>query len=264
MSDHQVVTLENPSISVDVIPDLGGKMYRIVDRKSSRNFLRIPSMNEYPYAHAGYLIVHQELISRSLIGGSAETPSTAAKFSFLNEPSVPGQKINMEAYSFYGRTSNALKVTRSIYVPADKNEIDISSGLECLSRTPNPVKISPAFDLALGNPEKVMAGVRKAGQSYEWKKLRIDNDDWGHAIPVTFSKTELEGGVCAIVNTEENCGILCVFNPDEVEVVSVIPDTATNGVFLSLHGNQREMKPGDRISLSYKVIPVTDAAAFLK
>lgn len=249
VSNHQVVTLENPYIRIDVIPDLGGRIYRIINKKSSRNILRIPTTKEYPYP---------------LIGGYSENPGSSDVFSYTIERTAEGQRLIMEGYSPSGGAMNALKINRIIFIPADKKEIQFTSTMESLSEISHPIRIAPALDLSLGSKENVKAGALTPDQKYSEKRLGMERDDWSRIIPTTFREKELQQGTWIIVNSRENAGVMSIFNPKEVEVCSVIPDTATGGIRMSLQGNQRPMKPGDKQTLSHKIIPIDDVDAILK
>lgn len=249
VSDHQVITLENPYLKVDVIPSLAGKIYQVSDKKTGRNIFRLSTVKEFPYP---------------LVGGYTEIPVYSEVFTSTVERTAEGQKIIMQAYVPFRGTSNALKVTRTISVPADKKEIRISSMMECIKEVERPIRINPNLDLAIGKREDTRAGVKTAEGNYALKEIKIERDDWNRIVPVAFRDKDIKTGSLVIINPVENTGVISLFNPGEIEACTITVDTTTGGINMGLLGNQRVMKPGEKQTLSHTIIPVDDVASIMK
>lgn len=252
VSNHKVLTLENTQLQVDVIPSLAGRIYRIIDKKTNRNFLRIPTTKEYPYPN---------------VGGYSESPLSIDPLSYSLESTEDGQRIIMEGLTTFRSSYDALKIVRSIFLPRDKKEVRITSMLECaVPMESRPMRISPSLDLSLGNWEDVRSGVKTEKQSYAWKQLVKEKDELRQQVSIStsFYDKEIKSGEWLVINEKENAGILNVFKPGEIEMCSVTGDTMTGGIRMSLGGTQRLLKPGDKLTLSHTIIPIDNVKEFEK
>lgn len=239
LSNYQVVTLESPYLRIDVVPDLAGRIFSIINKKSWRNLCRLPT-------------------TRGFGGGYGESPSSIEDFTYSVERTPEGQRITMVGYISQRRELNALKINRSIFLPADKKEIVLSTTMECLSEISRPIRISPSLDLSLGKREEVRIGLLTQGRDFKLSELGTSRDDRGRLRPTVFRGKDLQSGVWVTINPGESVGVMNVFNPDEIEMCAVTSDSATNSIRMSVQGIQRPMKPGDKLTLSHKIIPIDD------
>lgn len=234
VSDHRVITLENPDIQVDVIPSLGGRIYRIIDKKTGKTILENPSL-----------------------------PTSSDNLDFIVKKGYSGSKITMEGYSYYRTTPNSIYTTREISIPEKGAVIDISLKMEALKDIGRPYGLGYSSSFTIGPFWKLRAGVADKQGRFSLTTMPEPKDDGRlrhikiyPAVRNYYSRL-LDAGALVTYNPDEKIGIINSFQLDEVDVCTLEASRETPGTFSIRLGTKREpMEKGDTLTLrhSYKIV----------
>ncbi len=234
LSSHQVVTLENEFLKVDVLPTIGGRIHQITDKQTGKQVLRAASESESSFPMAG---------------GIGESPMDAERCTHVLEDTPEGKKLTMQATVYYRSTGDAMVHIREIILPKGRAEIQFNSHVESLIDIHYPVRISPSIDLSIGGSDDVIAGFAAEDGTFDLSGLRYESDEWNRYAR-RFRARELVSGRMALANEAQGVALLVEFNPAEVEVCSVSGDES---IILGISGAQKPLRPGDTLGLSYRL-----------
>lgn len=247
VSTHRILTLENPLIKVQVVPGMGGRVLQISYKKTGRDLLAQGDVQESNYpGNAGY----------------QEGPAGLEFFEHAFEKTDNGQKLVMTGYLPGGVTHNAMHMTREIFIPNDKPEIEFSITLKGMGTVDYPRRISASPSFSLGKVKDIQVGMSDGSGSYKLLTLP-EPDERGRRGARYWGKSITAGSWC-IVNSSENVGIIDTFNPDELDVCSFGVNPEKNRVMLSLDGKQIPIKEGDVLKLHHKYTIVENVNGMIK
>lgn len=245
VTDHRIITLENPDIKIKVIPSLGGRIFKILHKKTGKNVLAMGSPDGYGYPASG---------------GYQESPLNAEICDYILEEGPSGTKIIMDAYVRYRAMTNAFHYTREISIPSRGAKIDITSTMEALREVSRPMSIRPNPSFTIGPAWKVKAGWADINGLFDLQPLPEPNTPSGFVQDIRIQKefwsNTLKTGTWAIYNSADKLGIINKFNLDEMDVSTLGANNENQTVTMSLRTKQKPMKEGDIISLhhSYEIV----------
>lgn len=246
ISEHRVVTIENPDIKVEVVPSFGGGIYRILYKKANQNILEItpPERNGYPS-----------------LGGYQEYPVLAEIFDYSIEKVPEGSKIVLEGYLNYNKIMNAFHYTREILIPDEKPIIKITSRMEALEDVADfdrPRYISPSLNLAIGPVWKLRTGWQDKNEKFSMFSMpepvtgRLIKTERTYPAVQDFYTKNLERGVWIAFNAEDRIGVINRFQLDEVERCTIDAGrTNPHIISMSIQSVRKPMTKGEVINLQY-------------
>lgn len=254
VSTHQVITLENKLIKVDIIPGIGGRIYRMFLKKSGKNVLYVAGTNDDGYPGAG----GYEETTRGVKGVGYIEDFDYTLLRGGDAPQVRLQAyLNDRGYNDDTRRHNAHQITRIITLLEDKPGIEISTTLKALREIRNPSRIQTNPEFSLGDAGNLESGWLSEN-GYALKRLFLNSDST--RVRNEFRGKSISTGAWATFNPEEKIGIVNIFDPAQVEYCEVRTDRAGNRLALSIAGIQKAMKAGDELKLNQKIVIVDDAS----
>ena len=245
--EFPVVTLENAVIRVDVVPGLGGRVQRIVDKLSGANLCHnatsVPASEGWTN-YGGY----EEYTSPALGGPGWDCPYEAKL--------LPGDGMTRLVLV---ATLSDRRIERTITVPEQGAEIRIESRVTNTSATPLKarLRVHPVFRPGgrLGDCEVLFrrrnGSVNTQALPNERKDLWLKGDDFAH-------------GAWALRSTADGAGIVNRFDPAQVDTTYICVQP-TDGVNLELMSPVTPLAPGASLQLShtYQILPPgADSAAY--
>lgn len=245
-STHRIVTIENPFISVKIVPSMGGRILQILHKKSGTALLG--SAGEDRRGYRGF-------------GGYQESPSDLEVMDYSIESTGGGQKIILRGYKPMGRTHNGYTITREMFIPADKAEIKFTYSLQANSGTDSPTRISssPAFSFVDSN--NVLAAAADAGGRLKAIQL-TDTSEYSRHF-VRFTEKNLPAGSVAIGDTRKNIAVIEEFDPKEIEYCT-IGIGGNNRSSIRLERKQVPLKAGEKIELHHTLKIVDNAKTIIQ
>ncbi len=234
VSDHRLVTLENDDIRVDVIPDIGGRIYRIIDKASGKTVLESGSMM-----------------------------TSSEPLDYVLQSTAEGTKIVMEGYRHYRTDDNAFSYTYEILVPASGARIDFTESLTALQEISRPQGLGQSGGFSIGPFWKLQVGVADADDAFLMEKMPEPKDDGMLRVIKIYPAVRryysrfMDNGAWAIYNPEEKIGILNRFNLEDVEECSIAaPRESPHTVSMGISTAREPMKAGEVRTLrhSYEII----------
>ncbi len=238
-----VLRIANDTVEIAVLPEIGGRLIRLLDRASGRNFLlestgndQLERIGQRYFNYGGY----EEYIGRGFAGPGWETPFRAERFE--NEHFVG---IHLEA------NFDDLLLQRTYQLPRDGTpRLDIRSTLT--NSTSQPRKLSlrghPLFNLG-ANCGSFQLLLRREGQLIE-RQLAAEHD--GLSVQ--------PDGAWAAMNPDLNIALLNTFDPQQAQGY-VFVDDQQRFFQLELMGAEQELAPGQSLTLAHSFHVLTDAAA---
>jgi hypothetical protein len=239
----QIQFLENDLLKVGVIPEIGGRIIRIISKKSGRNYLKEPmdanslkTIGESYFNYGGY----EEYIGSSFGGPGWEEP-----FKFKKTENEKTVSLEMEAE--IGDFS--LKRTVSLQ-KGSSNEVRVESLLTNISKEDKTTKlrIHPAVSLGKNSSDYLIWRVLPGGQIVKTTAGKINDTMLSDC-----------GVVTVIGNERENIGIANVLAPNKpVEVSSYFCVTSDDSLNLELIGKQKTLKPGESLTVMHSYLILDD------
>lgn len=235
--------LENDLLKVGIIPEIGGRIIRIIWKKSGRNFLKEPmdanslkTIGESYFNYGGY----EEYIGSSFGGPGWEEP-----FKFKKNEDEKTVSIAMEADIGEFNLKRIISLQKG-----GSNEVRIKSTLTNISKEEKTTKLRVHPAVTLG----------KDSSDYSiWRRLPD-----GQVVKTTSGKindTMLPdcGTVTVIGNEKENIGIADVFCADKpIEVTNYFCVTGDDVLNFELIGKEKTLKPGESLTVTHSYLILAD------
>jgi len=117
VTDHRILTIENPDVKVQIIPSLGGRISSIIHKKSGKDVLQPANPETYGYPADG---------------GYQESPVAIEIFDYELKESASGKTIVLDAILRNRSVENAFRYIREISIPASGAKVEIASTIEAL------------------------------------------------------------------------------------------------------------------------------------
>jgi hypothetical protein len=239
-----LVFLESKHLKVGVIPGLGGRIVRLIDKQSGWNFLheggpelKVKSIGETYIDYGGY----EEYLGQKFAGPGWEVPYTCRR---LNLPYGPALVLTAE---FPG-----LRLKRTIAISGDGGpEMAVWSELTNTSNetTTTLLRIHPIF--TLGNSAgRHRVFLRQADGEIAQADLQSQN---GNLAPKP-------AGLWAVANPATGGGIINIFDPKEAQ--AYLCKTGDNRFNMELFGRKRSLLPGQSLSVAhlYRILTQADSS----
>ncbi len=238
LKKHAIVTIENDDIQLDVVPDLGGRIVRLVYKKSRTNLVNLldPTENFYPVC-GGY-----EEMTAWKWGGTGFANSYEAK--------VVGNSLTLiqkkpEAYVSHYNTG--LRFIRKITLPKSGARVHFSSSII------NENKVAKTFKLVCrmfvnADPEKAVLKTRVNDGSFI-TPVSSDPEKAGR-----YFGANKPSGVWRIEHIVDDLTIEHQLDNSQVESCRYSDSKKLNMVSMEIHTEEQEVAPGGKISMEHEWI----------
>lgn len=237
--DEPILWIENERLKVGVLPGVGGRIIRLIDKKSGKNLLHEPSgISELGDPGAGYLVYggYEEYTKNQFASVGWEVPMTAS----LAE-TADGVVMTLNAQTDDFNQLRTLSIQNGSS-PVLKISSQLTNKSEKLRKS--QVRIHPMFKLGKSYYD-VMTFWRDAsgGKSAKTLDSIASIDDMSPS------------GLWGCIHRSEHYGIV-----NEFDVSTATPflhhDRKTQAFNLELHGTEKELEPGEtlKVSHSYTVL----------
>jgi hypothetical protein len=241
-----LVSLETDAIKVSVIPEIGGRIIRLTDRKTGRNFLKetpsgekLENIGAFYFGYGGY-----EEFAGKMFG----SPGWEKKYKWTKTEDESKCSVTMET------ELNDLRLTRVISTDKNKpRELTVKSTLTNNGGAERKTCLRAHPAAALGKDSA------NCGVYIKMKDGSVKETSAGEAHDTVFPDT---AGVWALVNEKENIGLAEIFNPEQASPY-LCRGGADDHIYMELMGKERTLKPGESLALEHKYAVLSDAAAEL-
>ena len=241
---HPVLELVSPTLRVQIIPSLGGRIYSILDRRLYTNVLHVADRNDPLYPGVGGYEEYSESGYRSP-GWSEE---------YRVEETTSGSAV------LVARLKNGLELRRSIVLAADEPKLSITSTLTNRAKDPRTACLRVHPEFSLGRVDDAVLYMRR--ESGTWSSLDLAgalSDDPPQGKELYFRGDEMPAGEWMLVDTAKKLGVISAFEPREVELCLLNFSGAEHRVNLELWSPERQLAPGESIIVTqtYRVVENT-------
>jgi len=233
---YNALTLANSRITLHVVPELGGRIWSIIDRKTGRDIaLKMPPQHARALTMAGYTELMQH-------PGAGVGRSVA--FSVISrEDTNKAVSVKLTA-----QMTSGLKMERTITVP-NNNSAEFTVRSILTNQGANPVlsafRTFPELVLSREGPLEAYLKNRDGNWvRHEIKKKRT-----------YFSGDTLPAGAWAIYAPSSKVGLQVNFHPEQVARTLLYSRRAIN-CRIECHSLERTLKPGESLTIeaTYKII----------
>ncbi len=236
---HDIVTIENDDVQLDVVPDLGGRIVRIVYKKSGTNIINLldPTENFYPVI-GGY-----DEMTAWKWGGTGFANSYEAKVE--GSSIILMQNIPEVFDSHY--SNNGLRFVRKISLPKNGARIRFSSSII------NKNKVAKTFKLVCrmflnANPQKIVLKTRTDDGSF------IIPESSDHEKVRQYYGTNKPYGAWRIDHIIDNLSLEHHFDKNQVASCRYSDSEKMEMVSMEIHTDEREVAAGGKISIEHEWI----------
>lgn len=241
-----VINLENERILVSVIPGIGGRIIRLVDKKTGINYMREPleenylsDIGSFYFDYGGY---------EEYIGKQFASPGWEEEFQYSIVENDRQKRIILTT------DIQDFNLERTISIEKGTSpEISIQSKLtyKGTSSKKTKLRIHPEMEIKKGNTENI----------YIWYQTK---EGIFRRINLSNILTEQPYDTWAAIDEKENIGIVNYFEPENVECYLFY--NPEKGFFnMELMSFEKELKNGESIIISHRYKLLEDAKKeFLK
>lgn len=230
---YPVATLENASLRVDVVPDLNGRVVRMIDKRIGKNVLRRldPGENIRPDTGGLTLLVTSDYYSWPL--------------------EIRWQLESLEApfrMSLIGTGPHNLKLRRVLQIPQEGARLVTETTLEAGGTQPVEATLQSRLEADPGNIEEAKVEFQKKdGTHLEKKLIQPEEQPSGSEV---YADTSLPGGQWRLVPGGGLPLLGNLFPREHVERASVNWNGKANqSVVLTIWSAKRKLAPGERLRL---------------
>ena len=265
MDSYKLVTVENSLMRVDFLPRMGGRIYRIIHKKSGRNLLHIPTPHEWPSPMGGG---YAETVER---GGSEDNYTCDVSY-------VPGgQKIVLTGDIYQRGNMKGARITREVFIPENSMELEIESSCEFLAgqRRGHPRRISGSMAVSLGSIEDISFGFLGGGemlsesaggqvsadsrtQRKEFVEEAMPEPGPRGSMSKSYVGKMLKGNGWVMVNKKEGIALVSEFDKSAIDGCGVSFNPAQKIISFRLNGPGRVVEDGDVLKLKQTLRIVDD------
>ena len=227
----QVHTLSNESLQVDVLPAMGGRVWRmrtlpegddVLWRAGEEGAWQPASSGYEEYSEAGY-----------------RSPGWSEQYEVTDHGDL---SIEMSA-----GLRNGLRLTRRVELAPDAPTLSITSTLSNPGKTARDgcLRVHPQFSVGdIGSAEVL---VSRAGGRQTIELARPDDPDG--EVDTWLRGDEMPRGEWWVVDRAADLAVICRFQPEEVSQMLLNWSGRQDRVNLELYSKQRSLGAGDSISL---------------
>jgi hypothetical protein len=230
---YQVATLENSYLRVDVVPELQGRVVRLIDKRSGRNILRRLDLGEYENPDTGGLAV---FVSPDFYSRPVET---RWKLKPVAEPL---------SLTLTGSDANGLKLELVLRIPEKEAVLNTEVVVEASSDKPVEVVLQSRFEADPGSVEDAVVAFRKQDGALIERKLILPHEQpSGSEI---YSGSNTPGGQWQLLSGAGRSVLLNGFRKEQIERCSLDWNCRTNpSVILTVWSKKRSLVSGERLIL---------------
>ena len=232
---HEVVTIENEDIKLDVVPNLGGRIVSLIHKKTGTELLNrmSPEDNFYP-----------------VIGGYEEiTALTWGCTGFTNsyEAEVKGNSITLTVL-----TPNGLRFKRTITLPSKGSMITFSSSIINESASSQTYKLVCRMHLKADPDMTELTARSQSGSFIKPTPTEEKTTAWPFlSFSRRYDGVNKPTGLWRLKNRQNGLTIENRFENSQVEGCHLITEKNMNLALMEIHTAEHEVKPGDRIILKH-------------
>ncbi len=238
--------LENDSLKVSILPELGGRIVKIVDKATGRNYLKgleggavEASIGQKYINYGGY---------EEYVGNSFGDPGWETPFCVDPKDGKEGSAIVMKG------SVDSFSLVRTIALPkGDSRRLSVSSVLTNSGKEKKRIRLRthPAF--TFGDACSSFAVLFAEADGTE-KRTTLG------ALNDVLSASS--GGFLAVINEKEDVGVAEVFDPKEANPYLCI--TGKDSFNLELFGLEKELAPGESLKLAHELVIMRQASKELE
>ncbi len=265
VADHQIISVESPHLSMEILPAVGGRIYSLVHKKSGKNVLRIPELTDFRYpSTAGY----EERIFRS--STIDKGPGYSEPYTCNIEETPRGTKVILTGRINSRGRHHDVQMRREITLLKDRPALEIRSTVSLLERNNLPLCINAGPFVDIGNVHDYKIGIKQANGKYEWhaigelnaqvvqQQLIVDKGTYRD-----FLNREIQSGEWCVVNPETGIGIINTFDPSQVDVCHAKVSATENKLEMRLLGFEKSIEPGDELHIDQTITIVDNVGQLL-
>ena len=234
--------LENDSLKVSILPELGGRIVKIVDKTTGRNYLKgleggvvEASVGQKYINYGGY----EEYVGKSFGDPGWETPFTVEPRDG-NERNTIVMRAAVDDFS----------LVRTIILPkGDSRHLSVSSVLANSGKEKRRIRLRthPAF--SFGDDCSSFA-VLFTGDEGAAKRSTLG------ALNDVLSASS--GGFVAVINEKDDIGVVDIFDPKEAN--SYLCITGKDSFNFELFGHEKELAPGESLKIAHEFVVMRQAS----
>ncbi len=238
LKKHAIVTIENKDIQLDVVPDLGGRIVRLVYKKSGTNLINLldPTENFYPVC-GGY-----DEMTAWKWGGTGFANSYEAK--------VDGKSLTLiqkKPESFVSHYNTGLRFIRKITLPESGARVHFSSSII------NENKVAKTYKLVCRmfintDPEKAVLKARANDGSFI-TPVSSDPEKTGR-----YYGANKPVGIWRLEHILDDLTIEHHFDKNQVVSCRYSDSEKLKMASMEIHTEEQEVPPGSKISMEHEWI----------
>jgi hypothetical protein len=234
MKPYRVATLENAFVRVDLAPELGGRIIRMIDRRTGNDVLRRPDPGERSYPDAGglSLFVYSDYLSDKPYEAQWEL-----------EPQAESTELLLT-----GTYANGLKARRAIRLQREEPMVRTETTLENGGASALDVALQSRCEIGPKNMSRALLSFRQQdGKTLEQRLIEPGQEPGGSKVYDGAERPEGEWRV-----SEAGPGVVLVncFPKDQVSrCFARWTGKAENAVTLGLWSVKRTLGPGETLKL---------------
>ena len=229
---HTIVTIENEDLRLDVVPNLGGRIVRLIHKMTGENLLHPldPTDNFYPVS-GGY----EEMTAHTW---------GCTGFSNSYESELKGRKLILT-----GKTNKGLLFTRTISLPEHGARINFSSSIINKNEKPTIYRLVCRMHLNC-DPDRMTLKARTKDGIFIKPVASEDRTRWG-ITTVKYDGPNKPAGAWRLENVINGHTIENRFRDNEVaSCILAIPEE-DNMVRMEIQSPEREVEAGGRITINH-------------
>jgi len=236
LKKHKIVTVENKDMRLDVVPDLGGRIIRLIYKKSGTDLINLldPTENFYPVC-GGY-----DEVTAWKWGGTGFANSYTAK--------KDGKTLTLtqkKPEAFVSHYDTGLRFIRKITLP------EIGTRFHILSSVINENKIAKTYKLVSrmvlnADPEKAVIKARVNDGSFI-TPVSSDPERSGR-----FYGANKPAGAWRLEGMVDDLTLEHRFDKDQVVSCRYSASEKLNMARMEIHTQEQEVPPGGKISMEHE------------
>ena len=238
LKKHAIVTIENKDIQLDVVPDLGGRIVRLLHKESGTNIINLldPTENFYPVC-GGY-----DEMTAWKWGGTGFANSYEAK--------VDGKSLTLiqkKPDAFVSHYDTGLRFVRKITLPENGARIHFSSTIINENKVPKTFKLVCRMFLN-ADPEKAVIKARVNDGSFI-TPVSSDPEKTGR-----YLGDNKPAGVWRLEHAINDLTIEHRFDKDQVVACYYSDSEKINMACMEIHTEEKEIASAGKISMEHEWI----------